>query len=118
MPRPYKFKHVMNAARRITLRDEASAVELARWCGVWLRGCAGNTVVCPLHAWKISPETGSVTKPEAEPACVATYLTRIESGIVLIEVPASSTEKQGNPLFCGEQNRAALGDSSVPSPAL
>jgi nitrite reductase (NADH) small subunit len=78
----------------------------------------GNTVVCPLHAWKISLETGSVTKPEAEPAYVTTYRTRIESGIVLIEVPESSTEKQGNALFCGEQNRAASGDSSVPSPAL
>ncbi|OLB17434.1 MAG: hypothetical protein AUH16_10905 [Acidobacteria bacterium 13_2_20CM_57_7] len=26
----------------------------------------GNTVVCPLHAWKIDLETGSVTTPEAE----------------------------------------------------
>jgi nitrite reductase (NADH) small subunit len=78
----------------------------------------GNTVVCPLHAWKISLETGSVTKPVAEPVCVATYRTRIESGIVLLELPESSTENQGNPLFCGEQNRAASGDSSVPSPAV
>jgi RHS repeat-associated protein len=88
-------------------------------CGPLAEGIvAGNTVVCPLHAWKISLETGSVTKPESEPACVATYRTRIASGIVFIEVPESSAEKQGNALFCGEQNRAAAGDSPVPSPAL
>ena len=78
----------------------------------------GSTVVCPLHAWKISLETGSVTKPDANPACVATYRTRIESGIVLIEVPEPSKKIQETPLSCGEQNRAALGDSPSPSPGL
>jgi len=78
----------------------------------------GNTVVCPLHAWKISLETGSVTKPEAEPSCIATYRTRIESGIVLIEAPKICGENQDNTLFCGEQKRIASGDSPAPSPAL
>ncbi len=78
----------------------------------------GSTVVCPLHAWKISLETGSVTKPGAEPACVATYRTRIESGIVLIEIPGSSAEHQGDALCCAEQNHAASGGSPSPSPAL
>lgn len=77
----------------------------------------GNTVVCPLHAWKISLETGGVTKPEAQPACVATYRTRIESGVILIEVPESCTENQSNTLFCGDPNRVASGDSSSASPA-
>jgi nitrite reductase (NADH) small subunit len=78
----------------------------------------GHTVVCPLHAWKISLETGSVTNPEANPACVATYRTRIESGVVLIEVAETSTENQDSSLFCGEQSRAASGGSPSPSPAL
>jgi nitrite reductase (NADH) small subunit len=75
----------------------------------------GNTVVCPLHAWKISLETGSVTKPEAQPDCVATYRTRIESGVVVIEVPESATENQNGAVFCGEQNRAVSGDSPAAS---
>lgn len=78
----------------------------------------GSTVVCPLHAWKISLETGSVTKPGAEPACVATYRTRIESGIVLIEIPGSSAEHKDDALYCAEQNHAASGGSPSPSPAL
>jgi nitrite reductase (NADH) small subunit len=67
----------------------------------------GNTVVCPLHAWKIDLETGGVTRPEAEPACVAAYRTRIESGIVLVEVPEPSAKDQDNPHFCGGQNPAS-----------
>jgi nitrite reductase (NADH) small subunit len=78
----------------------------------------GSTVVCPLHAWKISLETGSVTKPDANPAGVATYRTRIDSGIVLIEVPGSSTDNQESPLSCGEQNCVASSDSPSPSSAL
>ncbi len=76
----------------------------------------GDTVVCPLHAWKISLETGSVTKPEANPGCVATYRTRIEAGVVLIELPEPSAANQSNPFLCGEQNRVASGDSPSPSP--
>ena len=78
----------------------------------------GSTVVCPLHAWKISLETGSISKPNENPACVATYRTRIESGIVLIEVPEASQEMEERPLSCREQNRARLSASPSPSPAL
>jgi nitrite reductase (NADH) small subunit len=78
----------------------------------------GSTVVCPLHAWKISLETGSISMSNENPACVATYRTRIESGIVLIEVPEASQEMEERALSCGEQNRACLGDSPSPSPVL
>jgi len=78
----------------------------------------GSTVVCPLHAWKISLETGSITKPDENPACVATHRTRIESGIVLVEVPEASQEMEERPLSCREQNRARLSASPSPSPAL
>src|SRR5438309_10681207 len=40
----------------------------------------GSTVVWTLHAWKISLETGSISKPNDSQAWVATYRTRIESG--------------------------------------
>src|SRR3989442_11194532 len=76
----------------------------------------GDTVVCPLHAWKISLETGSVTKPEANPACVATYRTCIEAGAGLIELPKPSAANQKNPFFFGAHNPSSSGASPSPNP--
>jgi nitrite reductase (NADH) small subunit len=44
---------------------------------------AGETVVCPLHAYRVRLDTGKVTKPEV---CVKveTYETRVENGVVLV----------------------------------
>lgn len=50
---------------------------------------AGNAVVCPLHAWKVGLETGAVQRPAGVAACVPTYATRVEAGIVLVELPAA-----------------------------
>ena len=48
----------------------------------------GASVVCPLHAWKVNLETGQVERPtHGKDHCVATYPTRVEDGIVLIELP-------------------------------
>jgi nitrite reductase (NADH) small subunit len=46
---------------------------------------AGDTVVCPLHGWKISLETGNVMKPEI---CVRveTYPVSVEDGIIRISL--------------------------------
>ena len=49
---------------------------------------SGNAVVCPLHAWKISLQTGAVERPGSAATCVATYPTRVEDGVVLLGVPA------------------------------
>jgi nitrite reductase (NADH) small subunit len=49
---------------------------------------AGDSVVCPLHAWKVRLDTGAVERPASRPNCVQTYPTRIEDGIVLLELPA------------------------------
>ena len=51
---------------------------------------AGNTVVCPLHAWKIGLEDGKVARPAQVDACVRTYSTRVEDGIVLIKWPGKT----------------------------
>ena len=48
---------------------------------------AGSSVVCPLHAWKVNLKTGAVERPTAKTECVRTYATRVEAGIVLVEVP-------------------------------
>ena len=53
---------------------------------------AGDSVVCPLHGWKIRLDTGCVVRPASQPACVATYDTRVEEGVVLIALPESMAE--------------------------
>jgi nitrite reductase (NADH) small subunit len=47
----------------------------------------GASVVCPLHAWKISLETGVVERPGAAAPCLRTYPARVEDGIVLLQIP-------------------------------
>ena len=48
----------------------------------------GSSIVCPLHAWKINLDTGSVERPAASTDhCVSTYETRVEAGVVLIRLP-------------------------------
>ena len=49
-----------------------------------------NAVVCPLHAWKVSLETGAIERPADASACVSTYATKVESDIVWIEVPGTA----------------------------
>lgn len=46
---------------------------------------SGDTVVCPLHAWKIDLSSGLVERPAHVHACVRTYPTRVEDGVVLVE---------------------------------
>ena len=46
----------------------------------------GAAVVCPLHAWKVSLETGAVVRPAEAGACVRTYRTRVEDGVISIEI--------------------------------
>jgi nitrite reductase (NADH) small subunit len=45
---------------------------------------AGNTVVCPLHAWKVNLDSGCVERPGNQNNCVTTYETKVEDGIVLL----------------------------------
>ncbi|HEV2273547.1 MAG TPA: nitrite reductase small subunit NirD [Acidobacteriaceae bacterium] len=56
---------------------------------------AGSVVVCPLHAWKVCLEDGQVTKPADQTACVASYRTRVEGGVISIQFPAQ--ERAVNP---------------------
>ena len=47
----------------------------------------GASVVCPLHAWKVRLDSGQVERPAAGSACVSTYPTRVEDGVVWLELP-------------------------------
>jgi nitrite reductase (NADH) small subunit len=52
----------------------------------------GNSVVCPLHGWKVGLADGRVERPTAgEDHCVRTYDTRLEDGVVSIRIPAART---------------------------
>ena len=46
---------------------------------------SGTAVVCPLHGWRFDLSTGLAIRASL-PACVATFPTRVESGIVLVDV--------------------------------
>jgi nitrite reductase (NADH) small subunit len=55
----------------------------------------GTSVVCPLHAWKIDLATGCVEWPAAsQDACVSTYPTRVEDGIIVVCLPVASVVEQ------------------------
>lgn len=44
----------------------------------------GASVVCPLHAWKVNLDTGTVERPVAAAGCIATYPTCVQDGVVVI----------------------------------
>lgn len=48
---------------------------------------SGETVVCPLHGWKVNLNTGGIVKPDV-PVCVDVYPVKVENGIVMIDVSA------------------------------
>jgi nitrite reductase (NADH) small subunit len=48
----------------------------------------GETVVCPLHAWKVNLASGGVERPATgKDHCVETYPARIEDGVVIVGLP-------------------------------
>jgi nitrite reductase (NADH) small subunit len=50
----------------------------------------GESVVCPLHAWKVNLASGDVERPtHGKDHCVSTYPTRVEDGIVIIGLPVA-----------------------------
>ena len=71
---------------------------------------SGNQVVCPLHAWRVCLEDGSVVKPAGEKACVSSYRTKVESGIVSVQLPA---QQQG---VAEEAADAGLVSACMPKP--
>jgi len=51
---------------------------------------SGTTVVCPLHAWKLSLETGNGVNGPSASSCVETFRTAIQDGIVYLELIQNS----------------------------
>jgi nitrite reductase (NADH) small subunit len=53
----------------------------------------GSSVVCPLHSWKVRLDSGNVERPAAAGNnCIATYPTRVEDGIVWLELPSARAD--------------------------
>jgi nitrite reductase (NADH) small subunit len=57
----------------------------------------GTTVVCPLHAWKVDLESGAVKNSTSRVPCIESFPTRVEAGVVLIELPVELATTQKNP---------------------
>ncbi len=57
---------------------------------------SGTAVVCPLHAWKLSLETGKGLSGPSASTCVETFRTRVEGGIVLLELSDLSGQSEVN----------------------
>lgn len=56
---------------------------------------SGQAIVCPLHSWKFDLVSGAIVNHPESQRCLATFPTRIESGIVLVELPyAPSVAKE------------------------
>ena len=53
---------------------------------------SGDAVVCPLHGWKISLDTGEVLKPDV---CVkvGTYPVSVEDGVISVQYSKRDEEK-------------------------
>ncbi len=80
----------------------------------------GAAVVCPLHAWKISLETGEGLNSASASSCVETFRTRVEHGIILIELTEASRKGQVGrtqelPVMCAERAGIAVASESRPA---
>jgi nitrite reductase [NAD(P)H] small subunit len=57
----------------------------------------GSSVVCPLHAWKVSLVDGRVERPGGNERCVTTYPARIEEGVIVVAVPVVAPGTMAEP---------------------
>ena len=74
---------------------------------------SGATVVCPLHAWSMSLETGKGVNGPSASSCVETFQTRVEGGVVLLELREMRRQPQADsggrlPEMCLQANDVPL----------
>jgi len=73
----------------------------------------GDTVVCPLHAWKFSLETGKGVTSASASSCVEAFPARVEHGVVVLELPVESAVNKELPATCfGHGETANWSESS------
>lgn len=55
---------------------------------------AGDDIICPLHNWRISLDSGFVKQPADQTAsCVKTYPCRAEGGVVMVAIPEDALKE-------------------------
>jgi nitrite reductase (NADH) small subunit len=74
---------------------------------------SGATVVCPLHAWKISLETGEGLTSARASGCVETFRTRVEHGVILLALRDDNRNQQAGgtqelSVMCAEPGTIAM----------
>jgi len=53
---------------------------------------AGEDVICPLHNWRISLDSGSVCQPAGQEHCIKTFPAKVVNGEVLVLLPEAGQE--------------------------
>jgi len=81
---------------------------------------SGAAVVCPLHAWKLSLETGEGLNTGCASSCVKTFRTRVEHGVIFLELSGDllkAQESSGHelPVMCVEPGGIAIANGSRPA---
>jgi nitrite reductase [NAD(P)H] small subunit len=60
---------------------------------------SGTAVVCPLHGRRFDLETGMAVRA-SEPSSVATYPTRVEDGVIFVDLRIREREDEVAASFC------------------
>jgi nitrite reductase (NADH) small subunit len=63
---------------------------------------SGESVVCPLHAWKVCLSSGAVERPREQDACTRSFPVRVVDGIVMVHVGVGPADMPGYPDFVEE----------------
>lgn len=65
----------------------------------------GTIVVCPLHAWKFDLIRGNSTNHPESDASLTIFPTRVEDGIICIELPLESETVERTSIVCEHRDR-------------
>ena len=53
---------------------------------------AGDDIICPLHNWRLSLDSGKVRQPDSGESCIRTFETKVVEGVVMVLLPAGQQE--------------------------
>ena len=53
---------------------------------------SGDSVVCPLHNWKICLQSGEIKRPREQAGCVRPHPVQVVGGIVCVNLEAEQAE--------------------------
>jgi nitrite reductase (NADH) small subunit len=65
---------------------------------------AGAAVVCPLHAWKVDLQTGSVSRPTSENSCVKVYAVRVVDDVIHVNLSLDTPKGLEDRMPCPQEH--------------